>query len=302
MNYGPIVNQVTILFIIMLIGYIAKKRGTISKEFTGGLGVLLMDITLPSMIITSFNQSFSRQKMMSIFIVFICSFGIHLVSLILGKFLFKKYTESTKTILKFGLIFSNCGYMGFPILESIYGKEGVLYGSIYMILFNLFLWTVGVMLFSDKKELPEVKKIVNNPGIIAVFIGLIIFLFSIRLPDPLYNSIDMVGKMTTPLSMIVIGSMLADTDFKSIFTEGATYYGSILRLVVMPAIVLVVLKLFGFSGVMLGSLVISTAAPAAATTAVFAERFGGDEAFASKIIFISTLLSLITMPAIVLLL
>ncbi|MDF2523177.1 MAG: transporter [Clostridiales bacterium] len=300
MYYAPIINQVSILFLIMLIGYIAKKCGTISKEFTGGLGVLLMDITLPSMIITSFNQNFSKQKMISIFIVFICAFMIHLVSLIFGRFLFEKYTGSTKTILKFILIFTNCGYMGFPILESIFGKDGVFYGSIYLIAFNLFLWTAGVMLFSEQKEKLDLKKTVSNPGMIAVFLGLIMFLLSIKLPGPIYSSFDLVGKMTTPLSMIVIGSMLADADFKSIFTNGATYYGSLLRLIIMPVIVLVVLKMIGISGVMLGALVISTAAPAGATTAVFAERYGGDEGFASKIVFISTLLSLITLPGIVL--
>lgn len=300
MNYTTIVNQVIILFVIMLIGYVAKKQGKISKELISGLGVLLLDITLPGMIIASFNQSFSKQKLMGILIVFVCALGIHLLSLILGKFLFRKYADSTRTILKFILIFSNCAYMGFPILESIFGKEGVLYGSIYNIAFNIFLWTAGVMMFSDQKELPDFKKAIYNPGMISVFIGMIIFLFSIKLPAPIYNSLDMLGKTTTPLSMIIIGSMLADADFKSIFTEYATYYGSLLRLIILPAIVLFVLKWIGLSGVMLGSLVISAAAPAAATTAVFAERYGGDESLASKIIFISTLLSLITMPGIVL--
>jgi predicted permease len=167
--------------------------------------------------------------------------------------------------------------MGFPVLVSIYGKIGILYGSVYVVPFTIFLWTIGIWICSEpgprgQRNLDSLRRIILNPGIIAVFIGLVIFLFSIKLPDPITQAIDLIGSMTTPLAMLVIGGMLAGLKAKEVFSGFSVYYGTTIRLLVMPIIGLGILKLLGMRGILLGVCVISTAMPVAANTVIFTEK------------------------------
>jgi malate permease and related proteins len=139
-----------------------------------------------------------------------------------------------------------------------------------------------------------------NPGIISVFLGMILFLFSLRLPLPVFRAVELVGGMTVPLSMLIIGALLADADIKGFFSGLSVYYGTFVRLLLIPMIALVVLKVIGFPGQLLQICVLLVAMPAAANTAIFAEMYGADSQLASRCIVISTLLSIITIPLIVL--
>ena len=156
--------------------------------------------------------------------------------------------------------------MGFPVLESLFGKTGVFYGSIYVAVFNAFIWTYGVMLFSKGREQTSVIKAMINPGIVSVIIGMFIFIFSIELPKPILQTLDMVGSMTAPLSMLIVGALLADTNLKDIFTGFEVYYGTALRLIVIPLITILALSLTGLDRELLRVCVVLVAMPAAANT------------------------------------
>jgi malate permease and related proteins len=301
MDYSKIVNQVIILFLIMVVGYFARKKDIINSEVNRGLSELLLNITLPFMIIASFNFEFSKDMLYKAGILLFYSFIIHIVSAIVSKYIYHRYPEKTKGVLRFITVFSNCGYMGYPVVESIYGKIGIFYTAIFNIPFNIFCFTLGVMFYTGQKDFKTMKRALVNPGLISVAIGLILFVFSIELPFPVYRTLELVGSTTTPLSMIIIGSMLADIKVKDIFSGFELYYGLVVRLIVIPLVVLFVLKSFGVSGMYLGIPVLISAMPAAANTAVFAEKYGGDSAFASRMIFLTTVLSSITIPLIILL-
>ncbi|HEX3048809.1 MAG TPA: AEC family transporter [Bacillota bacterium] len=297
MNNNPIFHQALILFLIMAVGFYAKKRRILTNDLIKGLTELLINITVPLLTIASFNFDFSPKLLYNIGVIFAGSLGIHTLAFFLSKILFNKCAQNEKKVLQFSTVFSNCAFMGFPVLVSIYGKIGILYGSVYVVPFTIFLWTVGIWIYRGQRDSNSLGRIILNPGIVAVIIGLIIFSFSIKLPTPLYQAIDLIGSMTTPLAMIIIGAMLAGLKIKEVFGGLAIYYGTLIRLLLTPILVLGILILLGMKGVLLGVCVISTAMPTAANTVIFAEKFNGDATFASRIVFVSTLFSILTIPA-----
>lgn len=301
MELDTIKTQIIVLFLIMIVGFFARKRSIINAQINKGLTEILLNITLPFMIVSSFNFSFSIDMLQKSGVILIYSICIFIISFLLGKILYLKYSERIKSVLVFSAMFSNCGFMGFPLIESIYGKEGVFYASIFNMAFTILIWTVGVGLFTGKKDISSVKKALLNSGTIAVYIGLFIFLFSIHLPVPIYKTLEMVGGITSPLSMIVIGAMLGEMNIKEVLTNMTAYFSSLTRLIIVPLAVFVSLKLLGARGMILGVLVLLAGMPVAANTAIMSEKYGADSALASKCIFISTVLSTLTIPLIMML-
>jgi predicted permease len=193
--------------------------------------------------------------------------------------------------------------MGFPVLESLFGRTGILYGSIYVAVFNIFLWTNGMAIFSSSEKLnrDSIKKIVLNPGIITVLIGIVLFMLSIRLPGPVAEAVDLVGSMTIPLSMLIVGATVAGSRFKELFRGWDIYYITAVRLVLMPLIAFAALKILGFPEMLMTICVLLIAMPAAATTTIFAELYDSDSVFASRVVVFTTLASIVTLPLMMLL-
>jgi predicted permease len=187
---------------------------------------------------------------------------------------------------------------GLSLLASLFGNIGVLYGSVYIAAFNIFLWTNGVMIFSDTKKLDRntIKKVLLNPGIVSVVIGILLFIFSLKLPAPVASAVEMVGSMTSPLSMLIIGATIADCELKKLFRGWNLYYITAVRLILIPLLAFVVLKLVGLPDMLLKVCVLVVAMPIATTTAIFAELYDSDSIFASRTVVFSTLLSIITIP------
>jgi predicted permease len=231
--------------------------------------------------------------------VLVFAVGFHILSILIGRMLFFRMPVNTGNVLQFITIFSNCGYMGYPVIGSIYGSQGIFFTSIYVVAFNLFVWTYGVMLFTGKTDWAAVKTALLNPGLIAVVLGMVLFIFSIKLPVPVAQTLQIVGSMTTPISMIVIGSMLAEIRPADLFTGTAIYYGAAVRLIVMPLIALAVLTVLGFKGIILGVCFLAVAMPAAAMSVPLAEKNNGDAIFASRTVFLSTILSVVTIPVMI---
>jgi malate permease and related proteins len=302
MNYGIILNQIIILFIIMIVGFIGAKLKIIDKTLNKGLSDLLINIALPFLILSSFDFSFNKEMVSNSAIVFTIAIMIIIFSIFLSKILFYKYSKKERQVMRFIAVFSNCGFMGFPIVLSIYGKEGLFYASIYNIAFNIIIWTYGVYLFSEKKDIKNLKKIFINPAMIATFIGVLLFIFSIKLPGPIQGTLSMVGSMTVPISMLVVGASLTNIGFFDIVKSFKIYYVSFVRLLMIPIILIFALRPFHLADIIIDTVVILTAMPAATLSAIIGEAYGGDVELASKIIFVSTILSAVTIPIILLLL
>lgn len=294
-----IINQVIILSLIMIVGVYARKKDILSKEASKSFSNFLTNITLPCLLISSFNYTYSQDMISKARIMFVYSIIIHIILIFVSRILTFKYPENSKKVLRFATIFSNCGFMGYPVLESLFGKIGIFYGAIFNIPFNIFMFSIGIMIYTGKKDLKTLKEVLVNPAIIATILGLIIFSFSIKLPYPVFTAMSIVGSMTTPLSMIIVGAMLSEIKLKDIFSGTLVYYASFLRLIAVPFLTLGILKLLNADKLLMQIAVIIEAMPAAVLASVLAEKYGADTALASRSVFISTIISMITIPFVV---
>lgn len=300
MEYSNILNQILILFLVMAVGFVAGKKSIITQEVNYGLSKILINITLPFMIVSSFSFEFSKEMFHTGVTLLIISMVIHLALTVISFALYRKNSPNIQKVLRFITIFSNCGFIGFPVVGSVFGSEGIFYTAIYNVGFNVFAWTVGVMIFKGKDG-RDFKKAIINPGIISVTIGMILFIFSIKLPFAIGETISLIGSMTSPLSMIIVGVSLCTVKFREVFSDLTLYYASFIRLIAIPVTVFFILKMLGFTSMLLGIPVLVCAMPAAANTVTFAQIYNGDVQYASKATVITTILSAFTIPFIILL-
>ncbi len=226
-----------------------------------------------------------------------------IVSIILAeKVLFAGQDEKKKAVLKAAAVFSNCGYMGFPVIDSILGQEGVFYASMYVTIFYIFLWSYGVIIYSGERNLKTVWKAFVSPAMIAVYIGAVVFLFQIPMPYFISSSAKMVGGMTTPLAMLIIGAIIAQSKLIEAFKGLMVYYASFLRLVAMPVLSLGVARLLRIPPDAMNIVAIVLAMPVGVNVAVFAEKYDMEPLLGSKVVTISTILSVVTIPVFLLVL
>lgn len=299
MEIQVIMNNVISLFLIILVGVYGVKRNIISKEIQDGLIDLLMDITLPLLVINSFSMSFDDEMKGNLWRCLLYSALVFIIVGIISYILLIPIKDKDKKrVLQFANVFSNCGFVGFPLINNIYGAEGVVYTSIFNMFFNILVWTYGVMLYTDKINIKDMKKVLLTPGIISVFIGLPLLIFDVQLPDIIYNSFELVGGMTTPLSMIIIGCILAKVDLKSAFKDITVYYEIVIRLLIIPIFLIVIAKVVGENNVLINTMIILEAMPAATMTSIMADKYSNSSDYSAIIVFSTTLFSLITFPLI----
>ena len=298
-NFYTVFIQVLILFVFMGFGFIGEKRKFISQEGSKVISDIILNFVTPCLIINSLNISFDKTKFTGLIICFISFLLIQAVSAVVAFFLFKSDSDSTDRVMRFALVFSNVGYMGIPLQKAVLGDDGVFYGSVCVAVFNIFMWTFGIICMSGEKKQMSVRKLFLNPGIVAVTIGLILFIFSVKLPTPVSSAISGMAALNTPLAMMVIGFNLARSNILSALKDKRVYIISFLRLVVIPLISLFVLLAIGLRGTILVSLIIATSAPVAAATTVLSVKFEKDTELSVKLVAFSTLLSIITMSGVV---
>lgn len=298
-NFYTVFVQVFILFIFMGLGFVGEKKKFITQEGSKVISDIILYFVTPCLIINSLNIKFDTNKLKGLIICFVAFSLIQVFSIVLSTLLFKKAKQSSCQILRFAVVFSNVGYMGIPLQKAVLGDEGVFYGSVCVAVFNIFVWTYGIICMSGDKNQMSTKKLILNPGIIAVSIGIILFIFSIKLPTPISSAIGSMASLNTPLAMMVIGFNLARSNMLSALKDKKVYLISFLRLIFVPVVSLFVLYALGLRGTLLVSIIIATSSPVAAATTVFSVKYDCDTELSVKLVAFTTLLSIITMSAIV---
>lgn len=305
-EYGArVCGKIIVLFMAMIAGYIAKKAKIVDGTSTKALSALLAFITNPCLIVASLQTDCERDVLVTAGRVLVLSFVIHTVMALFSGLVFRRVKkDGDRSVYSFGLMYMNCGFMGYPIMQAMFPDHGLLYGVIYTIPFNLFVWTHGVAVMSgSEKGSISFRKIFLNPGILSTLLASVLFITGVRFPAVITEGLDMVGGMTFPLSMIIIGSLLADIRLLSLITDVKLFLFSLLKLAAVPLAMLGVCVIAGASLDLTVALVCVTmcAAPTASNTAVLAEVYDGNSALAAKLVGITTLYSLLTMPAMLIL-
>ena len=336
---SAIIYNVALLFIMMIPGIILKKCNMISDGFGKGLSNLVLYIAQPALIFMAYLKSFSKEILINSLYVLVLSIVAHVIFAAVSALVFKKAPDSRARMLKFATIFSNAAFMGIPLIAAVLEDTypgATLYASIYNITFNLFLWSLGVAICTkgrdvnndgvdDYREVSRIDKNENDdekvkdgsgsilkalihPVTLAAAIGLVFFILPIEgyVPAMVTDVLGMLKGLVAPLSMTVIGIRLADMNLRGMFNDIYMYVFLALRHVLLPLAVVGIIKLCGVCGleipyVVSMVVVILAAAPAASSATMFAEKFNCDALYVSRLVTVSTIISIVTMPLIILL-
>lgn len=297
--FVTILKQIVILFVLIFIGVILSKKKVFNDESIKTVTDLVLYIVAPCVIIKSFIREFNLKTLKQLLLSFLIAIIVHLIFIVLSTVIFKDSDDARKRVLRFGAVFGNCGFMALPIQESVLGETGVFYCASFIAIFNLFSWTYGVIEMSGDKKTMSFKKIIYNPGIIGLLIGIVIFVFSIPIPEIVKTPITYFAALNTPIPMLIIGYHLSKSDLKKALRDFKCLFACVARLLIFPAISILAIYLFGFRGDLLISTAISVCAPVGAYTTIFASKFNKDTELSVNMVSLSTILSLFTMPVII---
>ena len=293
--------QVSILYLIAGVGFVADKTGIFSQKSAKKVIDLLFNIILPIAIIHTFiNMEYTTAHIKGLFIAFVCAAATHLFGILAATVFFrKKYSSLEKGIYRYATVLSNAAFLALPLAQSVIGNEGVFYCAVYVGMFNIIAFTYGIHEISGHQAKIDLKKIILNPGSVSVLIGVPLFLLQIKLPYIIDYPMQLVGGINSPLAMIVFGTFLANANFKNIIIKKEHYFISFLRLILIPLCMMGLFRLCGVHGDLLVAMTISSSAPTATNTAMYAAKYDNDAALGSEIAAQSSVLSIITMPIIV---
>jgi predicted permease len=298
-----LLQQMVVLFILMMVGAICRFTGLMDDKISKGMSGIVINIASPAFIITAGmnkEEIISNSQLLACFISVIGIYAAFiLIAIVLPHILrLEKRQFGTYRVIT---IFSNIGFMGFPIISATYGNVGLLYAAFFQFGFNLIIYTYGIQAMQSSAESVEkpysfsVKSLLNA-GVIAVFIALILYLSHVHVPEPIAESITFLGNLTVPMSMMVIGYSLGGTKWKSLLKDYKLLIFSFIKLIVIPLIGMPIIKLFTHDQILIGVCYIMISTPVASMCAMLAQYYGGDEETATRAIAITTLLSVITIP------
>ena len=295
--------QVAVMFIIMSIGILCYKKKMISENTGAELSKFLLMIVNPCVILHAFQIEYKPELLNGLVISAILAVVSNMLGVIIATLFIRKNPERKEYIVeRFAIVFSNCGFMGIPLIQAVVGDIGVFYASTYVAVFNLFTWTYGVSIMKGKMNLKDIIKVLTSAPIISIVVGIAIFIFSVKLPLVIAKPIEFISSLNTPLAMIVTGIYLARTDIKSALKNIRIFAVSALRLIVVPAVMLIVFIFIGAENEIFTSLLIAnmiaTACPTASSTLMMSRMFERNAEYASMIITVSTLFSILTIPVI----
>lgn len=304
--FFTIMSKLVILMIYIAIGYGAKKLKILSDEFSDGIVKLLLFISLPALILNIFLTSFDRTMISQGIAMLIISFGIYIISTPIGYLTARlmKLKREQIGVTTFAVTFPNYTFIGIPVLTSILGEQVLMNASFGNLACSISVYTIGMLTISKFGTETKGKgglrlmaeKMSKMPVNYALLGGLILALLNVHPPQPITDTLSGLANLTTPMAMIYIGATLTKNNPKEILGDWRVYITAVMRLIVIPLAIYYIGRIFITDKMFLNTLVVGAAIPTASFCALFAKEFGGDDVLASKYIFISTLLCLVTIP------
>lgn len=293
-------QEMIVLYSIALLGFVTRKSGILNEHANDVMTQLILYITLPALILFSLDVSFSFTLVKEFLWLIFMSIYVLVLSCILARWMRNrtKLLEKQKNVFEGLVIFGNQGFIGYAVIFILFGDQGIVYLTVFNVCYLFLIWTYGIHLFNRKKNIIEWKMLFLNPGILSTFIGLIIFFLPVRLPYIISEGLRMVGEMTIPLSMMVIGSLIASTKgmvFFSALKNSSLWKVAIAKLLLIPLLLIVFIPLSVPFFLFIIAVLVS-GMPSAPTISLYAQKYGGDPVFASIGTLLTTTLCIITIP------
>lgn len=297
-------KQVIILYIIVAVGYVCDKVGVFTEKTARASNDLLFYIITPCVIINSFlTTEFTAETAKGLALAGACAALTHITGIVLSAPFFRKKEDKNAPIFKFACVYGNMGYMALPLAQAVLGSEGVFYCSAGVIMFQVFCFTHGVWVMNrgnggEAKFKP--KNLILNPGVIAVIIGLPLFLLRLNMPEIITKPVSFIGSMNTPLAMLMLGTYMSNAGLKTIFKNKEQYLTAAVKIIAVPLVMFGLLKVTGLvTGTLLTACIIQSSAPSANNTVMFSAKYGRDTGVASKTVAFVSFASILTMPVMI---
>lgn len=282
------------LFLLLLAGFLFR-RFLVGEIFQKELTSVIIDLILPCNIITSFMIEMDGKLLKGALMTLLVSIINQMACLLLAVFLFRWCTKENQPVMKYGMLCSNAGFLGTPVVEGIWGADGVLFAAVFLIPLRIFMWTAGISYFERGKKSNPILRILRNPCIDAVIVGLVLMITQFQLPSVLNDAVSAFSRCNTGMSMFLIGMIASKIKLKD-FANKEILYLSVIRLILLPFMALGCCRLFGADNLSTGISVILTAMPVGGTTAVLAAKYDRGPEFAAGCVAASTVLSLVIIP------
>lgn len=293
-------SQVAVLFALIFVGFLCARLGVFGKAAVDGMTDLVLYVVTPCIIIVSFQREFDMQMLGSLGAATLIALAFHLLNIFFAHTLVHDREPRRLGVLRFGLVFSNAGYMSIPLQHAILGPDGVFYGAAVIAVFNLVLWSYGIVVMSGDRSIISARKLILNPGTIGVIIGVALFLSSVKLPHIIKRPMEMLSDLNTPLPMLIIGHYLSEAQMSRVLLDARVYLVMFLRLLAVPLILLAALVALGVRDrTLVVACVIAASAPCAAATTMFSAKFKKDTELSVGLVSFSTIVSIATMPVVV---
>ncbi|MCR4645513.1 MAG: AEC family transporter [Oscillospiraceae bacterium] len=291
-----VLRQAFIMLMLILVGAGCFKLKLLTKQTVTELSGLVLKVVNPIVILMAYQRENKPELVHNLGWTFLLTVIAYLVACAVA-YLGIRDKEGRETVIeRFSSIYSNCGFMGIPLVMAMFGYEGVFYLTAFLTGFNALVWSHGVMMMSGERSLRSLVKVLTSPAIIAIVVGMILFFFNITLPSLLSETFEMVGNLNTPLAMIVAGATIAQTDLIKVLRKPRVFYVAALKLLVIPLLCIVIFRFLPLDQTVEMTVLAASAAPSAAICTMMSLTYDRNAAYASEIFGMTTLLSVATMP------
>ena len=288
--------SVFVMFLLMSIGFFLAKKNILTSVGVKQMSELVLRVVVPCVIINAYQRDFNIALAKSLLMGVIFAIIFHTIQIVVSPLIFRPREDKKDRVAIFSSVYSNCGFMAFPLIEALYGTEGVFFSVAYLTVFNVLHWTHGVYIYTKDIKQLSIKRAFFTPGVLGTLTGLLLFVFGITLPSPISRTLSFMASLNTPLPMIILGTYLTNINIKKVIKDGYLWIVSLMRLLVYPIIAIIVAKLMNLEGTLAMSLILAASCPIATVTTLFAVRFDVQSEYASEGVSFSTILSIITIP------
>ena len=299
-SMDALIHTLLKIAIYLLIGFICKKAKWITDEAERSLTNLILYIFMSGTVIYSFATELNLRNLSNYFGILLIAAGVEIFSLLLASFIYRPFAKEKQKALRYGTVVSNGGMIGLPIIQSLFGTAGALITNIYLVPQRIFIYTEAERIFNpDYKSSFKgfMKSLFINPITFSMLIGLLPSLFNFEYPAFILGVCDSLGKCTAPVSLIIVGSILANTTLAQKI-DWSVLAGCAVRLLLIPITVLCATRIIGFDSILSIIVALLSGMPMASTTALMSQKYHQDASYASRCVFTSTVLSLFTIPII----